>query len=892
MGKRAAILVLIILVSCVTIIGYSLRQKRKNLVTDPYKAISPAAGIVIETRDFQSFINSLTTGKGIFGEALNVKEFDTFNRKLKYLAVQANTSGFRTIFENSTSVIAFQTDSRGNLQMLLSLAVPLTIRYRHLNDILNAGGIKTVIKEKINSNTLLKLPYSINNLSDTAYISVKSGLILLSGSEELILGSLYQTTKDTDVRSKPGFSKVLMASGKNEDKLFVVFDNLGAMIRSLLGGKGLRFEEKIGNLAGSAGGDIFINNDGIVLNGYTESTDSLEFLYRYKDFPQRELHTYEILPSSTVLFETLLLPERMKTRNTSDNVSEEAKALSSKLKDHIKSEITRALIDIKGSPLADNFLYIYELDNRVMAEQIFIGELDSKNEILYFKPDDQVNIPVYVTSYKGFIESVLPGFAPESDERYFAFYDNYMVTGSSFSTVTKLLYDNLLNKTLANDLVYRDFESTLPSRAGYFFFCVPERITDYIAGFLSDDLNKALNSNRNSLSKIQAAGYQSASSNGMLYNSISVRYKEEAREESKTDWETLLDTTASIKPFFFTNHLSGAKEIFIQDMKNNIYLINAAGRVLWKVNLNERIVGNVYMIDYYRNGKFQLLFSGRNYFHLIDRNGNYVERYPVKLRSPATNQLSLFDYDNNRDYRLFIAGEDKNVYSYDKTGSVVKGWKPFRTAGHVKGEVSYFKVSGKDYIVVSDDNSLYFLDRTGNIRVNLKEIVKKAAGSALRLNPGSVSSVVCTSDDGTVQNIYFDGSIKKTSMRNFSDDHSFDFFDVDGDGTGEYIFIEKGILYLYDRNKKELFSRDFETSMLGGPINFIFSQSERKIGVFDRNKNLIYLIGKDGTTMSGFPLRGASMFSIGKLSDKSGWHLIVGGTNRFLYNYKIENDLK
>jgi hypothetical protein len=326
-------------------------------------------------------------------------------------------------------------------------------------------------------------------------------------------------------------------------------------------------------------------------------------------------------------------------------------------------------------------------------------------------------------------------------------------------------------------------------------------------------------------------------------------------------------------------------------MKNNIYLINAAGRVLWKVPLNERIVGTVYMIDYYRNSKYQLLFSGRNYFHLIDRNGNYVERYPVRLRSPATNSLSLFDYDNNRDYRLFIAGEDKNVYSYDKTGSVVKGWKPFRTAGIVQGEVSYFKVSGKDYIVVSDNNSLYFLDRTGNIRVNLKEAVIKATGSAMRLNPGSESSVLCTSPDGTIHNIYFDGSIKKTSLRKFSDDHSFDIFDVDGDGVGEYIFIEKGILYLYDRNKKELFSRDFETSSLGGPINFIFSQSDRKIGVFDRNKNLIYLIGKNGETMRGFPLRGASMFSIGKLSDKSGWHLIVGGTNRFLYNYKIENDL-
>jgi len=77
---------------------------------------------------------------------------------------------------------------------------------------------------------------------------------------------------------------------------------------------------------------------------------------------------------------------------------------------------------------------------------------------------------------------------------------------------------------------------------------------------------------------------------------------------------------------------------------------------------------------------------------------------------------------------------------------------------------------------------------------------------------------------------------------------------------------------------------------LGGPINFIFSAGDRKIGVFDNNKKLIYLIDKNGETMNGFPLRGASMFSIGKLSEKSGWHLIVGGTDRFLYNYKIETD--
>ena len=183
-----------------------------------------------------------------------------------------------------------------------------------------------------------------------------------------------------------------------------------------------------------------------------------------------------------------------------------------------------------------------------------------------------------------------------------------------------------------------------------------------------------------------------------------------------------------------------------------------------------------------------------------------------------------------------------------------------------------------------------FSTATGNKRLTLKEPVTKAAGSAMRLTSGTSPSVVCTSPDGTVQQIYFDGRVEKFSKRKFSTSHSFDIFDVDGDGFGEYIFIDKGILYLYDHNRSEMFTRKFGSDELGGPINFIFSATDRKIGVFDIAGNHIYLIDSRGNTMDGFPLRGASMFSIGKLSDSGEWHLIVGGTDRFLYNYKLETE--
>jgi hypothetical protein len=891
-GKRVAIILLVLLISGLAILGYFIQQGRKTLFTDPYKAISPGACIVIETIDLQSFMNSLTTGKGLFGEVGKIREFDRFNKKLKFLADQFNKAGFKKLLTESSAIISFHPDKEGKIHVLFSMTVPAEIRVRQVKEVVHSSGIKDLIETEAGANTFFSIPYIADNLKDTAYISLISGLLICSDSENLIEEALVQTGKENDVRNLPGFSRVLLASGKNEDRVFVVFANLPQLFKSILGTGTNSLVQKIAKLAGTAEGDIYVNEDGLVLSGYTESPDSSECLYKYKFITPRELNTYKILPSSTALFETLVLPDGIPDEKPYKAFSQNAIDLMIKLKKYTGEEVTRAFIDIKERPVSDNILIIYKLKDRVQAEQILLEEPSAKDGILYFQPDDQVRIPVYKTPYKGMFNLLHTGFAPDFDDLYYAFFDNFLITGNSFVTISRLLYDNLLNKTLANDLIYRDFENTLPSRSGYFFYCVPSMITEYLSGFLNEDIINGLRSNNNSIGKIQAAGYQFASSNGMIYNSLSIRFKEVAREESTTEWETLLDTTASIKPFFFSNHITGAKEIFIQDLKNSTYLINAAGRVLWKVPLSERIVSNIYMIDYFHNGKYQLLFSGRNYIHLLDRNGNYVERYPVRLRSPAANSMAVFDYDNNLNYRLFIAGDDKMIYSYDKTGSVVKGWKPFRTTGYVRSEINYFKVSGKDYLVACDENSIYFLDRNGNKKINLKESASRARGSAMRLNPGSEPYIICSSADGTILHIYFDGSIRKFNMKKFSGNHSFDNFDVDGDGFGEYIFIDEGMLYLYDHNRSEIFSRDFGSIELGGPINFIFSATDRKIGVFDINKKLIYLIGKNGETMNGFPLRGASMFSIGKLSDKSGWHLIVGGTDRFLYNYKIDTETK
>lgn len=878
MRRRAIITGTAILILGVIVTAYFSVPGRESYKADLYASVPGDACIVLETVDLLSFLNSLTTEKGLLGEASRVSGFAPLTGKLKYIADNLNKPEMRDLASGGHALISFFPVHKGGLEILLSMSLPNEAGTKQIRQFLESTGVKNISTLRYGRTSILAIPHSQG--ADTLYVTVNSGL-LLAGSSVKILNEGHRATESgIDVRSLPGFSRVLLASGNNADKLFFVFRNLPEVLRPMLSSDKRITTSSVADLASVAGTDIYLDEGGLVLSGYTESTDSSDILYKYKFIRSSEFDTYRILPEGTALFETVIIQDQKAEADTSV-------AFPTVIRQFASDELTRAYIDILDNNVQQNNLVIVELVDPVQAELALSASFSDSLSIKWFQPDDQVRIPVYHLPATGLIKSLFPSYTGDYADSLVAFYDNYMIAGSSYRTIARLLYDNLLNNTLANDLVYREFESSLTSRSSYYFYCVPSRMMPYLGDLLSDNLITGLRENKSSLKKIQSAGYQLTASNDMIYNSLSIRFKDEIRQEAVTEWETLLDTTAGIKPFFFTNHLTGAREIFVQDLKNNIYLINTAGRVLWKVPLSEKIEGMIYLVDYFRNGKYQLLFNGRNHLHMIDRNGNYVERYPVRLRSPATNSLALFDYDNNRNYRLLIAGEDRMIYAYDRSGSVVKGWKPFRTAGFVRTQISYFRVSGKDYLAASDESSFYLLDRNGNKRVNFRESISRATGSVIKLNDSSEPYLVCSANDGIIQHIYFDGSVKKFSIGKFSSSHFMEVFDIDNDGFDEYIFIDRGKLYLYDHNRNELFTKDLESDSLSAPITFSFSAEDRKIGIFDEGKNLIYLVNKDGEIVNGFPLKGASMFSIGRLSEKDSWHLIVGGPDRFLYNYKI-----
>ena len=462
MNRRLAILSIVVLMAGVALLAYFLYQGRKELYTDPYKVIGSDASVVIETIDLRNLINSVTTGKGLFAEIGNLDEFKNFNIKLKYLADQINKPGYKKFLQEGNAIISFHPDNSGKLVAFLSRPVPAETRFSQLKEALLESGINGLFEKKIAGRRIIGFPYTLNEKKDTVFVSLSSGLMICSTSFKMIIDAVFKNSEE-DIRNQPGFSRIMLSAGENEDKIFIVFSNLRNTLKRILAPDKSILADRISKLGGSAGGDIFIRDDGVVISGYTESSDPSELLFRHKSVQPVEFRTFNILPSATALFESVVYTHHDQGTMNSSGGHELIINMAEKLKPFIGDEITKAYIDIKDKNFSQNSLIIYELENRVQCENIFLEYLGAKARITYFRPDEQTRIPVWLVDQTGLVSVLVPDFAPGFSDSWYAFYDNYMITGNSYSTVTRLLYDNILNNTLANNTLYRDFESFCPA---------------------------------------------------------------------------------------------------------------------------------------------------------------------------------------------------------------------------------------------------------------------------------------------------------------------------------------------------------------------------------------------------------------------------------------------
>lgn len=902
--------------AALAVAAFFIRKDKQVVVVDPWVAVPSDAFFIVETKDFPELLTSTTEPAGMMSRLSGMKWAASLMGSAS--SVDSITGGpeVRGMISGRRVIISFHVTGPGRVTPLAVMSGGASLTPRRLTSLCKqSGGVVTEARD-LGGTRRYTVIYGKGNSQKPVSIAYTSGIIIISTSENLVAAALDNKSAGSDIRHQQGFAPVVSASGKDADHVYILFRNLPGFLKSFIHPEAI---SSIASVAIAGGGDLKASEAGLFISGFLTTTGAGMGADRLRTIAPAECGVHELLPEGTVSYRTVMQRASLRGETATDPASINATDLALILSPFTGTEVTDARVRA-GSGEAR--IRIFRMTDRQSAEKVLRERLTAKYRSMGLREShfvasagstDGVEEVLYRMPFTG-VASILSGVGGSSpDDEWVTFARSYMIFSGSPEALASVRRESDNENTLINDPEFREMEKTLPTKSSYLFYSSGSALSSQLSSVLTPEAKAGLNAG--SFTGISGVGLSLTPSNGMIYTSLSVRYSDRERQPHRAGagditapgttaadtpassalkllWKVKLEADPSVKPFLFTNHNTGATEIFIQDQNNNIYLITASGKILWKAAIRERITGDIFMIDYYRNGKNQLLFAGKNYMHLIDRNGNYVDKYPIKLRSPASNTLTVFDYENNKDYRLFIAGDDKKIYAYDRSGTPVRGWDLFTTRGRVTDPVSFFRVRGKDYLFVADDQAVYVLDRTGNIRVAHQEPLKKAPGSAARLTGGDEQAIIFSAPDGTLVRLLFDGTVKIDTISTFSAGHRTDFSDLDGDGSIDNLYLDHGMLRAYDSSGNEIYSYALESEQLTGPVVFSLGPSERRTAVYDNGKQMIHLVGKNGGSLAGFPLRAGPWYNIGRVANKSSWNLLVSENDAFLYNYELTSGSK
>lgn len=466
--------------------------------------------------------------------------------------------------------------------------------------------------------------------------------------------------------------------------------------------------------------------------------------------------------------------------------------------------------------------------------------------------------------------------------------DGYILFGATPGSIKRYLAQLGRNELLPDAPSYTKFAAGLARTSSFFLWCAPGHSLPFFEQAILPPKYASLGNNIPSLKKIDNIAWQWGYEKGMVFNSASLSFDADAGQELRPFWRLPLQKKWRENPQFISwQAYNLSKELVYQDTDNNLVAVDKDGCERWKVRLEGSLMGGIKTIDYRKNGEFQLLFNTKNAIHLIDRNGRQVKNFPLRLKSAATSEVAVFDYDGKKDYRFVVACRDRKVYNFDRNGKPTVGWLPKPTSDVVEFPSHHFRVGTKDYIVFFDHKHTYLLDRQGKERVKLKEEFAHSKNDLALVTKDGTTYVVTTDEQGKIRMMGFDGSVKKLAVGNFTSAHQFSVVDRNGDGNPAYMFLDKQELSMFDLSGNPIFSVKLPFEADQAPAVVVMGK-EKLILVRSATENRAILVRKDGSIFDNLLPGGVALLTVGSFGGlKEVADLVAGTPDGILSNFQM-----
>ena len=153
-------------------------------------------------------------------------------------------------------------------------------------------------------------------------------------------------------------------------------------------------------------------------------------------------------------------------------------------------------------------------------------------------------------------------------------------------------------------------------------------------------------------------------------------------------------------PFKVKNSGTGKMNTFYQNDNHYLCLNDENGKGLWGAEFSTPICGRATTVDYFRNGKLQIIFASGSKLHLLDRLGRKVSPFPVELGKDVLLGPDVYDFNGRRQYNVMILHKDNTVEMYNLQGKKPASWKGITSDQTIRNLPEPLKVNGRTWWVV------------------------------------------------------------------------------------------------------------------------------------------------------------------------------------------------
>jgi len=737
--------------------------------------------------------------------------------------------------------------------------------------------------------------------------AITKGVFIASFTSFLVEDAIRQMKTGTSIDKSKSFQTAGEHTANSELTCYVNYTGLSSLASNFGSVNAEVISKYLASAASWSVMDANLQSHSVLMNGYSSTVDTSQLASLFLNQFPVENKLSEIVPDRTALLLNFGFsnPEPFfeSVRNHPsffDDTAARQTALA-RLKRKYGIDIESKMTSWAGHNLA---LAVTEAGNVNFTNNCFlcietrsIEDARRKLDALRILINKTSGMPDKQETYRNHTISFLniPELAPllygKSFSRLGKFYyttiRNYVISGNTASALRSFIDDYEDKKTLSrSDYGKQALQSVTNSHNFFSYLRLPALQNIFRAYFPPQEnalagrgtLGQAFTTFTMSISR-QSTGLQTA----ILWNRLSddskgIRLLASAK----------LDTSIVMRPCIFAVAGEEQKRIAVQDAGNHLYLLDETGEVLWKREMQERILGDIYIVDYFKNGDVQLLYNTPSALHLINLAGEYVGNYPIRFPSSAATGLTVIKNETDGENRIFVYCRNGQVYAYELSGKPFSNWSYSASFNGVNKPILPVTLKGKKYLVLyTQGGELRSLELSGNEAAIWPVKPFAELPGMVKIFADSLGGTFLAGMDSThhLNILHADGKVTTLDIPTPAPVYDFTFL-PDSAGRMHASFITRDSVFAIDENKNRIFS--VQLNSLPGAFFQSVAGASRFQSPVVTGAGKIFLIGQDGKTAEGFPIKGSS--PIGTWNDvKDGtYNWVTGDADGTIYVYELK----